>query len=108
MPGKFAPPRTAIFWSLWLFAIFVSVFDGYLALQNREVLPSEERNPMGRLLLTWGGGQVWYLLAAKFGGTVLAGAIVLLIHQGYPRWSMPIVGAVAAAQLGLLLYLLLA
>ncbi len=86
--------RSLVFQSLWL---FLSVLDGYLALHNRDVLASEELNPVGQALLELGDGQVWYLLAAKFGGTVIAGTLVLLIHQGYPRWSVPIAGAVAAA-----------
>lgn len=93
--------------ALWLFSLFVSVLDGYLALHNRDVLASEELNPVGRALLDLGNGQVWYLLAAKFGGTVMAGTLILMIHQAYPRWSVPIAGAVAAAQLALLLFLLL-
>jgi hypothetical protein len=100
--------RTLAFPSLWLFSLFVSVLDGYLALHNRDVLASEELNPVGQALLDLGDGQVWYLLAAKFGGTILAGTAILLIHQGYPRWSVPIAGAVAGAQLALLLFLLLA
>jgi hypothetical protein len=39
---------------------------------------------------------------------VAASSLALLIHQNYPRWSLIIVGAVAALQLGLLLFLLLA
>jgi hypothetical protein len=63
---------------------------------------------VGRLLLDVGDGQVWYLLGAKFAGTVVAAAMVLLIHEYRPRWSLPIAAAVAASQLGLLLFLLLA
>lgn len=100
--------RAVAFLSLWLFAIFVSVFDGYLALQNRDVLVAEELNPVGQWLLTLGNGHVWYLLAAKFLGTVVAATLVLLINQSRPRWGLPIVAAVAASQLGLLLFLLLA
>jgi hypothetical protein len=104
----FAAHRTNLFVALWLFAIFVSVLDGYLALQNREVLPREELNPVGQMLIAIGGGTVWCLLVAKFAGTVVASSLALLIHQNYPRWSLTIVAAVAASQLGLLLFLLLA
>ena len=64
--------------------------------------------PVGQWLLTLGNGHVWYLLAAKFLGTVVAATLVLLINQSRPRWGLPIVAAVAASQLGLLLFLLLA
>jgi hypothetical protein len=107
MAQFFARHRTTVFLALWLFAIFVSVFDGYLALRHREVLPQEELNPMGRMLLALGDGQVWYLLGAKFAGTVVSASLVLLIHQNFPRWSLPIAAAVAGSQLSLLLFLLL-
>jgi hypothetical protein len=100
--------RQALFFALWLFAIFVSVFDGYLALQQRSTLASDELNPVGQLLIALNGGQVWYLLAAKFAGTVIAGSLVLLIHGSRPRWGLPIAGALAGLQMGLLLFLLLA
>lgn len=100
--------RATVFLGLWSFVIFVSVFDGYLALHYRHTLPTQELNPLGRLLITLNHGQVWYLLAAKFAGTVFAAALVLLIHGSHPRWSLPIAGAMASLQLGLLMFLLLA
>jgi hypothetical protein len=108
MARIFARNRTTVFLALWLFAIFVSVFDGYLALRHRSTLPTEELNPVGQMLIALNGGQVWYLLAAKFAGTVVAASLVLLIHNSYPKWSLPIATAVAGAQLSLLLFLLLA
>jgi hypothetical protein len=102
--GPFLP---VVFLALWLFAIFVSVFDAYLALAHRETLATGELNPLGRALIALNGGQVWYLLAAKLVGTVIVGSLLLHIHDRYPRYSLPIVGAVAAAQMGLLLFLLL-
>jgi len=100
--------RHATFFALWLFAIFVSVFDGYLALHYRSTLETDELNPVGQMLIALNGGQVWYLLAAKFAGTVIAASLVLLIHASHPRWSLPIAAAVAGSQLALLLFLLLA
>ena len=98
----------ALFFALWLFAMFVSVFDGYLALRHRGTLEGDELNPVGQLLIALNGGQVWYLLAAKFTGTVIAGSLVLLIHGSRPRWGLPIAAALAGLQTGLLLFLLLA
>lgn len=100
--------RHVMFFALWLFAIFVSVLDGYLALQYRNTLETEELNPVGQMLIALNNGQVWYLLAAKFAGTVIAASLVLLIHASRPRWSLPIAAAVAGSQLALLLFLLLA
>jgi hypothetical protein len=100
--------RTTLFQAFWLFTIFVSVLDGYLALQNRSVLATEEMNPVGQALLDFGEGEVTYLLAAKFAGTVVAASAVLLIYQERPGWGLPIAAAVAVAQLALLLFLLFA
>ena len=100
--------RHAMFIALWLFAIFVSVFDGYLAWQYRSTLETDELNPVGRMLITLNDGQVWYLLAAKFAGTVVAASLVLLIHGNYPKWSLPIAAALACSQLSLLLFLFFA
>jgi hypothetical protein len=108
MKTLLARHRATVFLGLWSFVIFVSVFDGYLALHYRHTLPTLELNPLGQLLITLNGGQVWYLLVAKFAGTVFAAALVLLIHGSYPRWSLPIAGAMASLQFGLLMFLLLA
>ncbi len=98
---------SAFFVALWLFVIFVSVFDGYLALRYRHELHKTELNPYGRWLIHLNGGQVWLLLAAKFAGTVAAATIVLLIYGRWPRMGLIIAVAVACLQLCLLLYLLL-
>ena len=99
--------RAALFVALWLFLIFVSVFDGYLVFRFRHELHKTELNPVGRLLIQLNGGQVWLLLGAKFLGTVAAATIVLLIYGRRPRLGMTIAGAIATLQLGLLLFLLL-
>lgn len=109
MPAMMPPSsRTAaLFIALWLFLIFVSVFDGYLCVRFRHELHKTELNPVGRLLIHLNGGQIWLLLAAKFLGTVAAATIVLLIYGRRPRLGMTIAGALATLQLGLLLFLLL-
>jgi hypothetical protein len=98
---------TICFVALWLFLIFVSVFDGYLIVRFRHELHRTELNPLGRLLIQLNGGQVWLLLASKFLGTVAAASIVLLIYGRRPRLGIIIAGVLATAQLGLLLFLLL-
>src|SRR5262249_50731939 len=45
----------ALFVALWLFLIFVSVFDGYLILRFRDELHKTELNPLGRLLIQLNG-----------------------------------------------------
>jgi hypothetical protein len=99
---------SAFFIALWLFVIFVSVFDGYLALRYRHELHKTELNPYGRWLIQLNGGQVWLLLAAKFAGTVAAATIVLLIYGRWPRIGLIVTAIVACLQLCLLVFLLVA
>ena len=105
---RMRPPRLpTIFAALWLFAIFVSVFDGYLVIRYRHELHRTELNPVGRFLIQLNGGQVWLMLAAKFLGTIAAATLVLLIFGRWPRIGMTIACAIAGLQLALLLFLLL-
>lgn len=96
-----------VFLALWLFIIFVSVVDGYLAVRFRDELARTELNPLGRMLIRLNDGQVWLLIATKFLGTLIAATFVLLIRARWPRAGFVIIGALAAVQLWLLLYLLL-
>jgi hypothetical protein len=63
---------------------------------------------VGRALIMWNGGRVWYLLAAKFIGTVIACAALLLIRRGSERLGLIVAATLAALQLCLLLFLMLA
>ena len=95
-----------LFFVFWLFIIFVSVFDGYLAVRHRADLHRGELNPIGRALIAANGGQVWLLVAAKFAGTVVACSLLLLIFSRNRRFGITIAGVLAALQLWLLLFLL--
>jgi hypothetical protein len=101
---NYQPPRRALFIALWFFIIIVSVVDGYLVLHLRRDLV--ELNPQGQMLIALNGGQVWYLLGAKFLGTVVACAVLLLIHQRSARLGTTIAAILASLQFCLLLYLL--
>ena len=90
---------------LWLFIIFVSVVDGFLVYEHRAFITTNELNPMGRAILSLNAGQIWYLLVAKFTGTVAACGLLLLIHRYYRRLAIVVACAVAAFQFGLLLFL---
>jgi hypothetical protein len=100
--------RGWLFAGLWLFICGVSVIDGYLAYRHRHHILTFELNPIGRLLIVWNGGGVTYLLAAKFIGTVIAGAILLLLWKGSAQLGLVVAGVLAAGQLLLLLFLLIA
>lgn len=95
------------FAAAWLFVVFVSVYDGYLVLTNRHLMLSAELNPFGLFLIKLNRGRVWYLLAAKCGGTILACSVMLLLYWRKPRVGMIVAGALAALQLALLLFLVL-
>jgi hypothetical protein len=97
-----------LFIGLWLFVIFVSVFDGYLVVRYRHEIHQTELNPFGRMLIHLNGGQVWLLLAAKFIGTVAAATAVLLLYGRWPRVGITVAGIVAGLQLCLLMFLLFA
>jgi hypothetical protein len=94
-----------VFQALWLFIIFVSVIDGFLVYEHRMFITTNELNPMGRALLFLNEGDIWYLLSAKFLGTVAACSLLLLIHRYYRQAAIIVASAVAAFQLALLLFL---
>ena len=104
--ARVAKVSRVTFYGLWLFIMLVSVLDGFLSLRYRHSLPALELNPLGRSLLAANDGHVSYLLAVKFVGTVLACAILLLLHQTRPRLGLIVCFAVAALQLCLLLFLI--
>src|SRR5262249_29211406 len=93
--SRWATAEKALFYALWLFVILVSVVDGYLAYRHRHEMQRMELNPLGLALIHWNGGRVWYLLAVKFAGTVVACALVLLIRQARPRIGLAVAAALA-------------
>jgi hypothetical protein len=98
----------ASFWLLWLFTISVSIHDGFWVLANRRAILNDERNPVGRWLLAQNGGDVWFLLAAKAAGTIVAATLLLTLYWRFPDLGWIAGSAVAGLQLVLLLWLYLA
>jgi tryptophan-rich sensory protein len=96
----------SFFAAIWVFIIFVSVVDGYLVYRHRQQMLHVELNPIGRALIQWNGGQIWYLLLAKLVGTVAACAALLVIHRVNVRFGLAIAIGVAVMQLSLLIFLL--
>lgn len=92
----------------WLVTIGISVHDGLLVLANRGMMAEYERNPIGQVLIAVNGGDIWLLLAVKTLGTVCVAALLLLLYAR--NWQLGLVAcsALAALQLALLSYLLLA
>ena len=99
--------RTVVFYGLWLFVLFVSVFDSLLTIRLEDEMMQSELNPMGRALLYLDSGEVGYLIAAKGLGTILAASIVLMIFWRRPHLGMMVVTGLACFQLWLLLVLTL-
>jgi hypothetical protein len=99
--------RAAAFYGLWLFVLFVSVFDSLLTIRLEDEMMRSELNPMGRALLYLDSGEVGYLIAAKGVGTILAASIVLTIFWRRPSLGVMVVTGLACFQLWLLLVLTL-
>ena len=97
--------RNRWFLAMWLFIIAVSVYDGFCVLASRATIATVEGNPVGRWLIKANGGDVWLLLAAKAMGTVLAAALLLLLHSMNSRIGWIVCVNVAAFQLMLLYWL---
>jgi hypothetical protein len=94
-----------VFGVLWLAIIAISVHDGYLVLVHRPWMTLVEKNPVGRLLLHWNGGDVWLLVSAKAVGTVCAAAALLVIYWTRRRMGWIACLAIAILQLMLLMFL---
>jgi hypothetical protein len=90
---------------MWLLIIFVSAHDGYLVLVYRTWMVDFELNPFGRWLIHRNGGDIWLLLAAKLTGTLAASSLLLWLYWLRPRLGWTACAAIAAFQLGLLLFL---
>ena len=96
------------FWLFWLFTISVSTHDGFWVLANRQAMLNDERNPVGQWLLAQNGGDIWFLLAAKAVGTLIAATLLLILYWRYPALGWTVASGVAVLQLALLLWLYLA
>jgi hypothetical protein len=98
-------PREWLFYGLWLFIAAVSAVDGYLVFRHRGLILSVELNPLGRKLIEWNGGHVGLLLAAKFAGTVVVCAALLLVHRQSAPWGLGLALALAFFQACLMVFL---
>jgi len=96
----------SFFAAIWVFIVFVSVIDGYLVYRHRQQMLHVELNPIGRALIQWNNGQIWYLLIIKLVGTVAACAALLVIHRVNVRFGLAIAIGVAGIQLSLLIFLI--
>jgi hypothetical protein len=90
---------------LWLFIMFVSVWDCFLTVIYRSQMQVAELNPMGKALIDLNGGGVTYLLVAKFTGTILVTSILAALYEHYPKKAFVITTPIAGFQFALLMFL---
>jgi hypothetical protein len=93
------------FYLIWLFIVFVSTYDGWLVLAHRPGMGLFEQNPFGRWLIRIWGDDIWLLLALKALGTICVASFLLVLYWQRPLLAWIVCAAVAAFQLGLLVYL---
>jgi hypothetical protein len=99
--------RCFAFLGLLLFVAAVSLYDGYLVLENQDVIAGCEENPVCRYLIRIDGGGVSLLLRSKALGTSAALLVMLAVWLRNKQLALPVAAVVAAFQLALLLYLTL-
>lgn len=106
-PSAIATPRAydITYWSMWLFIMFVSVWDSYLTFIHRTEMQLSELNPIGRALIDWNGGGVLYLLIAKAAGTLLVMSILATLYDHSPRRAFVVTTPITCFQFALLAFL---
>ena len=97
--------RSSTFVVLWFFVAGVSLYDGYLLLENQAVIAQCEENPICRYLIYINGGDLSLLLRSKALGTTAALLALWAVWLRQKRLALPVASAVALFQLVLLLYL---
>ncbi len=93
------------YWCMWLFIVFVSVWDSFLTIVYRSDMRRVELNPIGRALIELNNGEVTYLLIAKGAGTILVASILAALYDYDPRKAYAITAPITCFQLWLLLFL---
>lgn len=94
------------FWTLWSFIGLVSVLDAYLVYHFLGEMPYTEENPFCRFLINLDAETLSIFLPAKAAGTLIVLSTLWLIFVRRREYSLPITGAIAAYQAGLMVYFL--
>lgn len=99
-------PRYAwLFYFLWAAILAVSVHDGILVYAHQATIGADERNPMGRWLLQVAEGSIWLFLLVKTAGTIVVGAVLLMMFWRRPKWGWVACISLVVGQ-GILLWVL--
>ena len=83
----------------------MSFFDGFLVARFSGVIQEVEQNPVGSFLLELNHGKPGIFLRTKAAGTLLVLSTLVGLYRYRRGWALPVTGAVACFQFGLLLYL---
>jgi hypothetical protein len=83
----------------------ISVHDALLLIVNHEVIHEEERNPLGRWLISMDGGEVWLFVLVKLLGTSVVCATLIRLFAYRRRMAILSASVLAGLQLALLGYL---
>jgi hypothetical protein len=94
-----------IFPGMWLIIAGVSTIDMYLTVRYRDELFYGELNPMARVLLQIENWDPSLLVGAKFLGSVLVLAFLMLLNARNRRVGLIVAGALTSFQLVLLAFL---
>jgi hypothetical protein len=96
---------TPFFVGVLVFVGGVSLYDGYLVVQNVSVIRDVEKNPVGVYLLDCDGGSPGVFLRVKAAGTLITLTGLSLLHHHSKRLSVPVEVGVVLFQAALLLFL---
>ncbi len=98
----------ALFAVGWVLIGLVSLYDMYLVIAYKSTILQMEENPICLELIRWDPVGLSYFLLAKFLGTAVVLTVLLALYARNRRLAMPVIGGVAAFQIGLLMYMTLA
>lgn len=89
----------------WMFVGFVEAYDVYWSIKLQDVLINNERNPLGRFLISLDGGDVALFMALKVAAIFLVlGALpVILWKKEKVAWLL--LGVVFISRLALFIFL---
>jgi hypothetical protein len=96
--------RGALFLLAWLFIGAVSVYDAYLVMLYQVCILDVELNPIACCIMRGEHDVAGFLLAKALGTTVVL-VILIALYTHAPRLAYPVIGAVSAFQMALLMFL---
>jgi|GEM_PF-4946139 len=83
----------------------VSLIDTWLIVRHAEIIQVTEENPVGRMLLTLGNGDVSLFVACKLLGTVVVLTSLFWLSANYWLIAQPVIRCITVFQTWLLWYL---